>query len=68
MDEAIIIGPGEYMTRSGRRATIVEPLRSGAARGGLGDDRVYVWNAAGKCLSGNSEDDIVGLYPKEESA
>jgi hypothetical protein len=42
MDDAIITGPGEYLTRSGRVATIAEPLRSGAARDVFDDDRVYV--------------------------
>ena len=68
MKDAIITGPGEYLTRSGRRATVVEPLRSGAARGGFGDDRVYVWNGAGECLSGSHEDDIIGPYLTREIA
>jgi hypothetical protein len=66
MNDIIITGPGDYLTRNGRMATIGEPIWSGAARGILDDapvsnrvPRVYVWNAAGICLSGEHELDII---------
>jgi hypothetical protein len=63
MNDVVITAPGEYQTRSGRRTIIVEPLRSGAARGIFDEDQVYVWDEAGKCISGERELDIIGPYP-----